>query len=291
MPVFVDENLKEPRKIESMPGIYRLPISGFEQYLGTLEDLGIRAVLIFGIPKVKDPEGTSAYDGSGIVQKALKICDETSRMLSIADLCMCEYTDHGHCGIMHDGKVDNDLTLDAYGKIAVSYAEAGVDMVAPSGMMDGQVSAVRSALDSANHRKTLIMAYSAKYASHLYGPFRNAADSAPKTGDRKSYQLDYRTRRQALREVELDELEGADIVMVKPGLFYLDIVREVRDLTKKPLAVYGVSAEYTMLKNAIDLGLVHKDILDEYLTAPFRAGADMFISFFAESYLTENPGK
>lgn len=291
MPVFVDENLKEVKKVDSMPGIYRIPISGFETYLGTLENLGVRSIIIFGIPKVKDPLGSSAYDPSGIVQKALKVCDETSRIVSIADLCLCEYTDHGHCGLMANGKVDNDTTLETYGKIAVSYADAGVDMVAPSGMMDGQVSAIRSALDSANHRNTMIMGYSAKFASYLYGPFRDAADSTPKSGDRKAYQMDYRSRRQALREVELDEMEGADIVMVKPSLFYLDIVREVRSLTKKPLAVYGVSAEYTMLKNAIDMGLVQKEIIDEYITAQFRAGADIFITYFAESYIANNPKK
>ncbi len=287
MPIFVDENLKEPKKIDNMPGIFRIPISELETYLGKLEDTGMKSVIIFGIPKVKDPLGSSAYDSSGIVQKALKLCDETSRLVSIADLCLCEYTDHGHCGLLDNGKVDNDATLDAYGKIAVSYAENGVDIIAPSGMMDGQVSAIRSALDSANHRETMIMGYSAKYASNLYGPFREAVESTPQSGDRKSYQLDYRSRRQALREVELDEMEGADIVMVKPSLLYLDIVREVRNHTKKPLATYGVSAEYTMIKTAIDMGLAKPDILDEYMTAQFRAGADMFITYFAESYLEE----
>ena len=284
MPVFVDENLKEPKKIDTMPGILRLPLGALEEYFGRLEDLGLRSVLLFGIPKSKDPVGTSAYDPEGVVQKALHICDESSRLISIADLCLCEYTDHGHCGLIQNGKVDNDSTLETYGKIATSYAEAGADMVAPSGMMDGQVAAIRSALDAANFRDTVIMAYSAKYSSYLYGPFRDAAESTPKFSDRKSYQMDFRNSREALREVELDEVEGADIVMVKPGLFYLDVVSRVRKMTRKPLAVYSVSAEYTMIKNAVDLALAQKEIINEAIYAPFRAGADMLITYFAEFY-------
>lgn len=284
MPVFVDENLKEPLKIDTMPGILRLPLGALEEYFGRLEDLGIRSVLLFGIPKLKDSMGTAAYDTEGVVQKALRICDESSRLISIADLCLCEYTDHGHCGLIQNGKVDNDSTLETYGKIATSYAEAGADMVAPSGMMDGQVAAIRSALDAANYRDTVIMAYSAKYSSFLYGPFRDAAESTPKFGDRRSYQMDFRNSREALREVELDEVEGADIVMVKPGLFYLDVVSRVRRMTKKPLAVYSVSAEYTMIKNAVDLALAQREIINEAIYAPFRAGADMLITYFAEFY-------
>lgn len=284
MPVFVDENLKEPLKIDTMPGILRLPLGALEEYFGRLEDLGIRSVLLFGIPKLKDSMGTAAYDTEGVVQKALRICDESSRLISIADLCLCEYTDHGHCGLIQNGKVDNDSTLETYGKIATSYAEAGADMVAPSGMMDGQVAAIRSALDAANYRDTVIMAYSAKYSSYLYGPFRDAAESTPKFGDRRSYQMDFRNSREALREVELDEVEGADIVMVKPGLFYLDVVSRVRRMTKKPLAVYSVSAEYTMIKNAVDLALAQREIINEAIYAPFRAGADMLITYFAEFY-------
>ena len=284
MPVFVDENTKEPKKIDTMPGILRLPLGSLEEYFGRLEDLGIRSVLLFGIPRSKDPMGTAAYDPEGVVQKALHICDESSRLISIADLCLCEYTDHGHCGLIQNGKVENDSTLETYGKIATSYAEAGADMVAPSGMMDGQVAAIRSALDAANYRDTVIMAYSAKYSSYLYGPFRDAAESTPKFSDRKSYQMDFRNSREALREVELDEVEGADIVMVKPGLFYLDVVSQVRRMTKKPLAVYSVSAEYTMIRNAVDLALAQRDIINEAIYAPFRAGADMLITYFAEFY-------
>lgn len=284
MPVFVDENIKEPKKIDTMPGILRLPLGALEEYFGRLEDLGIRSILLFGIPKSKDPMGTLAYDPEGVVQKALHICDESSRLISIADLCLCEYTDHGHCGLIHNGKVDNDSTLEVYGKIATSYAEAGADMVAPSGMMDGQVAAIRSALDAANYRDTIIMAYSAKYSSYLYGPFRDAADSVPKFSDRRSYQMDFRNSREAIREVEMDEVEGADIVMVKPSLFYLDVVSRVRNITNKPLAVYSVSAEYTMIKNAVDLALTQKEIIIEALYAPFRAGADMLITYFAEFY-------
>ena len=287
MPVFVDENIKEPQKIESMPGIFRYPLSGLEEYFGKLENLGIRTILLFGIPKEKDSTGSSSFDPNGVVQKALKICDETSRLTSIADLCLCEYTDHGHCGLMVNGRVDNDSTLEVYGKIAISYAEAGADIVAPSGMMDGQVSAIRSALDTGNFRETLIMSYSSKFASTLYGPFRDAAGSSPKFGDRKGYQMDYRNYRQSLKEVELDEQEGADILMVKPSLFYLDIVTKVRKRTNLPLAVYSVSAEYTMIKNAVDMGLVQKEIIEEALVAPFRAGADLLITYFAESYANE----
>ncbi len=183
--------------------------------------------------------------------------------------------------------MDNDSTLEVYGKIAVSYAEAGADIVAPSGMMDGQVSAIRSALDTGNFRETLIMSYSSKFASTLYGPFRDAAGSSPKFGDRRGYQMDYRNYRQSLKEVELDEQEGADILMVKPSLFYLDIVTKVRKRTNLPLAVYSVSAEYTMIKNAVDMGLVQKEIIEEALVAPFRAGADLLITYFAESYANE----
>ncbi len=287
MPVFVDENIKEAQKIESMPGIFRYPLSGLEEYFGKLENLGIRTILLFGIPKEKDPTGSSSFDPNGVVQKALKICDETSRLTSIADLCLCEYTDHGHCGLMVNGKVDNDSTLEVYGKIAISYAEAGADIVAPSGMMDGQVSAIRSALDTGNFRETLIMSYSSKFASTLYGPFRDAASSSPKFGDRRGYQMDYRNYRQSLKEIELDEQEGADILMVKPSLFYLDIVAKVRERTNLPLAVYSVSAEYTMIKNAVDMGLVQKEIIEESLVAPFRAGADLLITYFAESYANE----
>jgi porphobilinogen synthase len=186
--------------------------------------------------------------------------------------------------LIQNGKVDNDSTLETYGKIATSYAEAGADMVAPSGMMDGQVAAIRSALDAANFRDTVIMAYSAKYSSYLYGPFRDAVESTPKFSDRKSYQMDFRNSREALREVELDEVEGADIVMVKPGLFYLDVVSQVRKMTRKPLAVYSVSAEYTMIKNAVDLALAQREIINEAIYAPFRAGADMLITYFAEFY-------
>ncbi|BAB60266.1 delta-aminolevulinic acid dehydratase [Thermoplasma volcanium GSS1] len=282
MPIFIDENIKEKTQISSMPGIFRYPISQLEDYVKHLEDIGIKSVLLFGIPKYKDSFGSSAYDKNSIIQRSISLIKETTDIVTIADLCLCEYTDTGQCGLISNDYVDNDKTLEVYRKIAVSYAEAGVDIVAPSGMMDGQVKAIREALDSSGYVNTMIMAYSSKFSSNLYGPFREAAESAPKVGDRKSYQLDYRNGKEAIREIELDIDEGADIVMVKPAIFYLDIIRSARDRFNLPLAAYSVSGEYSMIVNAVNQGLIGEDSVNEALTAVFRAGADIVITYFAE---------
>ena len=282
MPVFVDETEKSKTAIKSMPGIYRYSLNEYEKYIGHLEDIGVKNIIIFGIPKHKDSSGTSSYDHDGIVQKAIRSAKLNTKLNVIADLCLCEYTDTGHCGVISNGYVDNDKTLNIYGKEAISYAEAGVDIVAPSGMMDGQVGVIRKAMDSNGYVNTMIMAYSSKFASNLYGPFRDAADSTPQFGDRKSYQMDYRRKKEFIAETSLDINEGADIIMVKPALFYLDIVRSVSDRFEKPLAVYSVSGEYSMIKSAISQGILPGDTVDEYISSIFRAGADMVITYFAE---------
>lgn len=290
MPVFVDENATQPLKIESMPGIYRQSLSGLGNYLSHLESVGVKGVMLFGIPSSKDDAGSSSYDEEGIVQKSIRIAKQDTAITVIADLCMCEYTSHGHCGILNDGGVDNDATLESYGKIALSYAKAGVDIVAPSGMMDGQVAFIRDVLDDGGYSRIPILAYSAKYASSMYGPFRTAADSTPSFGDRKTYQMDPGNSREALREIALDIQEGADIVMVKPALPYLDIIRQARDSFDYPVAAYSVSGEYTMIKNSVDQGLLPETAIEETLVSIFRAGADMVITYFAE-YLGEKASK
>lgn len=285
MPVFVDENLKKKREIESLPGIYKYPLEEYEDYVKHLSDLGVNSILLFGIPSLKDAIGSSAYDSNGVIQRAIRIAKENTKINVISDLCMCEYTDHGHCGVLSGDYVDNDKTLELYRKIALSYAEAGVDMVAPSGMMDGQVKAIRSALDGGDFLNTLIMAYSSKYSSNLYGPFREAADSAPQFGDRKTYQMSYSNHREALREIEFDIEEGADIVMVKPAIFYLDIIAKAREKFLLPLAAYSVSGEYSMIKEAVSKGLLNEDVITEGLTSIFRAGADIVITYFTEEMM------
>ncbi|MCL4345974.1 MAG: porphobilinogen synthase [Candidatus Thermoplasmatota archaeon] len=285
MPVFVDENIKEPKEIQSMPGIFSYPLSELDSYARHLKNIGIRNVLLFGIPESKDGEGSQAYDENGIVQKAIPYFRKND-LLVITDLCMCEYTDHGHCGIVVNGDVDNDATISYYGKIAVSQASAGADMIAPSGMMDGQVAEIRRSLDQAGFNHIPVMAYSAKYASSLYGPFRDAAQSTPSFGNRKTYQMDPANVREAMREIEEDILEGADLIMVKPALFYLDVVREARQRFDLPLVSYGVSGEYSLIMNGIRQKLIAESAIDEYLTSIFRAGADMVITYFAQ-YLCE----
>lgn len=280
MPVFVDETIDSPTPIKSMPDIFSYDLKSLKQYALSLVGKGVHNVLLFGIPSIKDEEGTQAYAEDAIVQKAIPIL-KNAGLLVITDLCMCEYTDHGHCGIIRDGDVDNDTTLEIYAKIAVSQAKAGSDMIAPSGMMDGQILSIRKALDRAGFKNTPIMAYSAKYASNLYGPFRDAAKSTPAYGNRRSYQMDSANSREAMREIDQDIQEGADIIMVKPSLFYLDIVKEASTTFNKPLAVYGVSGEYNMIKNAIMEGVFGPDIILEYATSVFRAGADIFITYFA----------
>ncbi len=284
-PIFVDENLSSPRPIPSMPGISRQPLRRVVAEAQRAEQLGVQAVMLFGVPKKKDELGSQAYAKHGVVQKALRKLKEQTHLLLIADLCLCEYTSHGHCGAVVEGCVHNDATLELYSKTAASQADAGADVIAPSGMMDGMVAAIRSALDGAGHEHTPIMSYSAKFASAFYGPFREAAESAPAFGDRRSHQMDPGNLREAIREIELDIAEGADIVMVKPALPYLDVIREARRAFNVPIAAYCVSGEYAMLKAASAKGWLDYDAaLHESMTAIRRAGADIIVSYSALDY-------
>ncbi|MGC8645130.1 MAG: porphobilinogen synthase [Thermoplasmata archaeon] len=285
MPVFVDDNISSPVEIQNMPGIYRFPVDIAVEKAKEYERMGIKSILLFGVPKYKDQHGSSSYDPKGVVQRAISSIKKETSLVVWADLCLCEYTSSGHCGLIIDGRIDNDSTLEVYAKIARSYADSGVDGVAPSGMMDGQVARIRRELDSSGHRDTVILAYSSKFASSLYSPFREAVNSAPSFGDRKTYQMSYRNRREALREIEEDIEEGADIVMVKPALFYLDLIREAKDRFNLPIAAYSVSAEYSMIRSAADHGIIDlKAVVEEALTSIFRAGADLVISYFTEYY-------
>ena len=248
-PIFVDQRITKPDPIKSMPGISRLSLSDLEKEISEVEEARIPAVLIFGLPERKDSIGSGAYAHDGIVQQAVRaIKKKAPGLVVVTDVCLCEYTDHGHCGVVSGGIIENDSSLQLLAKVAVSHAEAGADLVGPSAMMDGQVKAIRNALDEADYSDTGIMAYSAKFASSFYGPFREAAESTPAWGDRRTYQMDYPNRREALREIALDINEGADIVMVKPALSYLDIIKEARDRFDIPLAAYNVSGEYAMIK-------------------------------------------
>jgi porphobilinogen synthase len=289
-PLFVVEGEGVVQPIGSMPGVSRYSVDTVVRECRELDAAGVRAVLLFGIPDTarKDAYATINYDPNGVVQRAARaIKDALPHLLVIADLCNCEYTDHGHCGILDPaGDVDNDLTLEVLAKTALSYARAGVDVVAPSDMMDGRVAAIRRALDGEGFTKTAIMAYAAKYASAFYGPFREAAESTPSFGDRRTYQMDPANVREALKEVRLDVEEGADVVMVKPAMAYLDVVRAVREITDLPVAVYHVSGEYAMLKAAAERGWIDEErAVDETLTAMARAGADVIITYFAKDYL------
>ncbi|MGD0052300.1 MAG: porphobilinogen synthase [Vulcanimicrobiaceae bacterium] len=289
-PLFVVEGSDVVQPIGSMPGVNRYSVDAVVRECRELDAVGVRAVLLFGIPDAakKDAYATINDDPSGVVQRAARaIKDALPQLLVIADLCNCEYTDHGHCGILDPtGDVDNDRTLEVLARTAVSYAHAGVDVVAPSDMMDGRVAAIRAALDEDGHTKTAILSYAAKYASAFYGPFREAAASTPAFGDRRTYQMDPGNAREALKEVRLDVEEGADIVMVKPALAYLDVLYRVRELTDLPLAVYHVSGEYAMIKAAAANGWIDEDrIVDETLTAMARAGADIIVTYFAKDYL------
>jgi porphobilinogen synthase len=283
-PLFVvpGDNIKE--EIDSMPGIYHFSIDLLVEEVKEVRDLGIPAILLFGVPSYKDELGSEAYSEEGIVQKAVReIKEKVPEIVVITDVCMCGYTTHGHCGIVENGQVLNDKTVDYIAKIALSHVEAGADMVAPSDMMDGRVAAIRKLLDSKGFVNTPIMAYSAKYASSFYGPFREAANSFPQFGDRKSYQMDYGNSNEALREIALDIEEGADIVMVKPALSYLDIIRRVKDNFNIPIAAYNVSGEYSMVKAAAKMGWIdEKSVVLEILTSIKRAGADMIITYFAK---------
>jgi porphobilinogen synthase len=289
-PLFVVEGTGVVQPIGSMPGISRYSVDAVVRECRELDAAGVRAVLLFGIPDEaqKDAYATINYDPNGVVQRAAAaIKDALPNLLVIADLCNCEYTDHGHCGILDPaGDVDNDRTLELLAKTALSYARAGVDVVAPSDMMDGRVAAIRTALDDDGFTKTAIMSYAAKYASAFYGPFREAAESTPSFGDRRTYQMDPANGREALKEVRLDVEEGADIVMVKPAMAYLDVVRTVRESTDLPVAAYHVSGEYSMLKGAAERGWLDEErAVDETLTAIARAGAGIIITYFAKDYL------
>ncbi|MBT0158361.1 porphobilinogen synthase [Candidatus Bathyarchaeota archaeon A05DMB-2] len=284
-PIFVDENAETPVPIESMPEISRFPLRQMVDEVRRVMEQDVKAVILFGIPSKKDENGSSAFAVDGVVQKAIRKlkAEFGDELVVMADVCLCEYTVHGHCGVLKDGKIVNDLTLENLQKVAVSQAQAGADVVAPSAMMDGQVRSIRSALDYAGFTDVAIMAYSAKYASSLYSPFRNATECAPKFGTRKSYQMGYGTPEEALREIELDVSEGADIVMVKPALAYLDIVHLAKSKFKVPIAAYNVSGEYSMVKAAAQMGWIdEKTVALELLTGIKRAGADLIITYFAK---------
>jgi len=286
-PVFVVERAAQAGPIEAMPGIARLELTEAVAEARELFGLRVRSLLLFGVPAYKDAAASSSYASDGIVQRAIRaIKNAVPDMLVIADLCACEYTDHGHCGILDGrGEVDNDATIELLTRTALTYAEAGVDMIAPSDMMDGRVEALRSALDSKGYSHVAIMAYSAKYASAFYGPFREAAGSVPRFGDRRGYQMDPPNAREALREIALDIAQGADIVMIKPGLPYLDILRAARDTFDVPIAVYNVSGEYAMLHAAIERGWMDgAAAIDETLTSFVRAGADVVVTYHAKEY-------
>ena len=283
-PIFVDESIKKPVPIESMPGYYRFPISQVADEGKLALEQGVKSVLLFGIPAKKDESGTGAYAKDGVVQKATSKLKAHfgDNLVVVGDACLCEYMSHGHCGVIKDGEVLNDDTLDLLGKIAVSQAEAGVDIIAPSAMMDGQVLAIREALDDEGFDQIPIMAYSAKYASGFYGPFREAAESTPKFGNRRSYQMSQGNPQEALREIELDISEGADIIMVKPALAYLDIIGLAKASFNVPIVGYNVSGEYSMVKAAALNGWIdEKTVIREILTGIKRAGADLIITYHA----------
>ena len=283
-PLFVREGIDDPVSIPSLTGVQQHTRESLVKEVRELQSLGVPGIILFGIPEQKDPLGSEAWNPDGIVQLALQDCRDVvgEDMVLIADLCIDEYTDHGHCGVVReDGSVDNDETINIYGRVAQAQARAGADIVAPSGMMDGQVRAIREALDKDNHKEVAILAYSAKYASGLYGPFRDAVDvTIADGGDRKTYQQDWRNRREALAEIRADEEEGADMVMVKPAISYLDIIAEARNITDLPIAAYHVSGEYAMIKAAASQNLIDGDVVAlEQLTAIKRAGADFILTY------------
>ncbi|WFD09893.1 porphobilinogen synthase [Tepidibacter hydrothermalis] len=283
-PLFIVEGENIKKEIGSLPDVYHLSVDKLEEEVNELKELGIKYVMLFGVPDEKDEYGKEAYAEDGIVQKATReIKRLTNDIYVITDICMCQYTSHGHCGILRpNGYVDNDKTLEYLSRIALSHVEAGADMVAPSDMMDGRIGHMRKTLDAAGYENTPIMAYSAKYASSFYGPFRDAAHSAPSFGDRRSYQMDPANTDEAVREVELDIEEGADIVMVKPALSYLDVIRRIKDNFNMPIAAYNVSGEYSMLKLAVKNGLLDEKAIMESIVSIKRAGADIIITYFAK---------
>ena len=283
-PMFIVEGTNIKEEIPSMMGQYRYSVDRMEEKLEQLSKAGTGGVMLFGIPNHKDELGSGAYAQDGIVQQGFRKAKELfPDLYMIGDVCMCEYTSHGHCGVLCGHDVDNDKTLELLQKTALSQVQAGADMVAPSDMMDGRVGAIREILDKNGYINTPIMAYSAKFASAFYGPFRDAAESAPAFGDRKTYQMDYHNRREALKEVDQDVLEGADIVMVKPAMAYGDLIREVKDMTDIPVAAYSVSGEYSMVKTTAAAGFIDEtSIMCEMAVSAFRAGTDIYITYFAE---------
>ncbi|MEE8359230.1 MAG: porphobilinogen synthase [Candidatus Hydrothermarchaeales archaeon] len=284
-PIFVDENLEKREEIVAMPGQFRLPLQDVRSEAMEMVDLGIPATLLFGIPAKKDDKASEAYNDDGIIQRAIaEIKDEVGDdLVVITDVCLCEYMDHGHCGIVKGDQVLNDPTLDLLAKMALTHAQAGADIVAPSDMMDGRVGAIRGVLDDNGFDQTIIMSYAAKYASSFYGPFREAADSVPAFGDRKSYQMDIHNSDEAIQEVYLDIQEGADIVIVKPALAYLDVISRVKNEFMMPTAAYNVSGEYAMVKAAAAKNFIdEKHIVMEILTSIKRAGADLILTYFAK---------
>jgi len=283
-PLFVVHGRDVREEISSMPGVYHLSIDSLKKEADSIAKLGIPAVILFGLPAYKDPVGSENFAADGIVQQAIKaIKDAQPDMVVMTDVCMCEYTDHGHCGIVRDGQIVNDETLNILQQVVTSHAEAGADVVGPSGMMDGMVKAIRTALDESNFENVSILSYAVKYASSFYGPFRDAAQSPPQFGDRHSYQMDPANAREAIREARLDVDEGADMLMVKPAMAYMDIIRRVRDTFELPLAAYNVSGEYSMVKAAAAKGWIdERKIVLETLTGIKRAGADLILTYHAK---------
>ncbi len=285
-PLFVREDPRTDAAIPSMPGISRLTIDEVVSETEELAALGLLAVILFGLPTDKDPVGQGAYADRGVVQEAIRaIKAAVPDVVVMTDVCLCEYTDHGHCGVVRDGRIDNDASVELLAKTAVSHARAGADLVAPSAMMDGQVAAIRAALDRHGFDETAILAYAAKHASAFYGPFREAADSVPRFGNRRTYQKDPANLRESLREIALDLEEGADIVMVKPALAYLDVIRAARERFDAPLAAFSVSGEYSLIKAAAERGWVdERSVVEETLTAIRRAGADLILTYHAKAF-------
>ncbi|HTX61708.1 MAG TPA: porphobilinogen synthase [Methanobacterium sp.] len=288
-PLYIKEELKEGQKehINTMPGQYRYSLKGALDEAKRLEEFGLPSVILFGMPVVKDEKATSSYAKDGIVQKTIKRLKEETELVVITDVCMCQYTSHGHCGLVKDDKILNDESLEYLSKIALSHAEAGADIVAPSDMLDGRVDAIRNTFDQNGYQDILIMSYAAKYASSFYAPFRDAVCSAPSFGDRKTHQMNPANINEAMNEVELDINEGADIVMVKPALPYLDVIREVKNKFNVPTAAYQVSGEYSMLKAGIEAGYLTNEAIYESLLSIKRAGADLIVTYFAPQLLEE----
>ena len=281
-PVFIQEGINEPREIELMPGIFRIPLKNLVKNIQELSDLGVKTFLVFGIPKLKNDRATSAYRNDGIVQESVKTLKKNfgEKIVTITDVCLCQYTSHGHCGIIRNKVTDNDVSLKILDRIALSHAEAGADFVAPSAMMDGQVKSIRKALDNSSFNDVGIIGYSAKLSSNLYTPFRDASHSTPEFGDRKSYQMPFHNTNEALQEIMMDIKEGADIIMIKPALPYLDLIYKTRQTTLLPVCAYSVSGEYSIVKAAALEGWVNEDeIVIEFATSIKRAGADIIISY------------